>query len=603
MTKMHRKLLLLVVLWLLVDPLLSIGQIDKIDSLKKELERSQNDTLRIYLTLSIAYNYWSVSPEKMLDHLKKAESMLAQVDYPSGESRLSNIYGVYYFIQGDYKNTLKYYTRALEQEINQGQLRKAAIVKINIAQVYMEYGNYPKALEYFSESLRYLEKNPGNESHVAEIYSNLGDVHRVLRDYDAARISYEKALSYSRQIKDSVAMAGFYSNIGRVQLKNGDTFKAISNGNLAADIYTRAGNKRGLIEVNQLLAEAYYAKNGYEISIAYATTALNQSIELSAHSLYIPALNLLGKNYAALKDYGKAIEYYTQAYQYTKDYGSKIHKLATLNGLFTSYAGRNDYQKAYQYQNEYIALADSVFNTETNKHMSQVQIDYELAKKDEEINRLTRDQEINRLIKYLFIAILMILGITTAFLINRQRKQKLIMQKEKTLLELNLRNRELENKQLAAEIEFKSKELTNHALNLIQKNTFLEDLKEAIISLKKVPADQLPSKVTSLLSQINYSFRLDKDWETFKKHFEHVNEGFFDKLRTAFPELTTQELKLCALIKLELSNKEVATILGITSESVKVARSRLRKKLNLGSEQRIANFLTEATTNYVANKP
>jgi DNA-binding CsgD family transcriptional regulator len=92
---------------------------------------------------------------------------------------------------------------------------------------------------------------------------------------------------------------------------------------------------------------------------------------------------------------------------------------------------------------------------------------------------------------------------------------------------------------------------------------------------------------------VDYSFSLDKDWEEFRLYFEEVHTGFFDTLKKRYPDLTPNELRLAALAKLNLSIKETATIMGITPDSVKTARYRLRKKLDMETEENLTEYLME----------
>ena len=85
--------------------------------------------------------------------------------------------------------------------------------------------------------------------------------------------------------------------------------------------------------------------------------------------------------------------------------------------------------------------------------------------------------------------------------------------------------------------------------------------------------------------------RIDQDWENFKIMFEQVHEGFFVRLKASYPDLGNAELKLCALLRLNLNLKESSQILGISSDSVKTARSRLRKKLQLSQEDNLVDFM------------
>ena len=110
---------------------------------------------------------------------------------------------------------------------------------------------------------------------------------------------------------------------------------------------------------------------------------------------------------------------------------------------------------------------------------------------------------------------------------------------------------------------------------------------------KMLKRDKVITKkeISRLVHLIDYSFSLDKDWEGFSKIFEQVHRGFFVNLKECFPTLTKNGLRLCALLRINLSSKEIATILGISPNSVRIARYRLRKKLEMENEQSLLDFL------------
>ena len=94
-----------------------------------------------------------------------------------------------------------------------------------------------------------------------------------------------------------------------------------------------------------------------------------------------------------------------------------------------------------------------------------------------------------------------------------------------------------------------------------------------------------------LRHMINGSARTDRDWENFNRHFDQVHQGFLGKLKATHPALTSNDLRLSAMLKLNLNSKEVAGIMNISPESVKKARHRLRKKLNLPEESDLHSFM------------
>src|SRR5690606_20882641 len=134
-------------------------------------------------------------------------------------------------------------------------------------------------------------------------------------------------------------------------------------------------------------------------------------------------------------------------------------------------------------------------------------------------------------------------------------------------------------------------QITTHTLNIIQKNESLKELRDKLEEIVKHPDKNSMVELKKTLKIIDESFRLDKDWEDFKLYFEQIYTGFYSKLKINYPELTNQELRHCALIRLNLSNNECASILGISPNSIKVSRTRLRKKIDLGSHQNLTDFV------------
>ncbi|GGG76833.1 hypothetical protein GCM10007415_05830 [Parapedobacter pyrenivorans] len=185
------------------------------------------------------------------------------------------------------------------------------------------------------------------------------------------------------------------------------------------------------------------------------------------------------------------------------------------------------------------------------------------------------------------------------FLLFKWQKRKLQQKHERELylnqLELDRSEKEvvrLKNEKLETEIMFKNKELANMTMHLIQRGEVLAKIKETILSVvKKHDFSDSTINFRQLIRLIRNAERTDEDWEQFSLHFNHVNEGFFTGLKDHYPELTPNELKLCAFLRMNLSSKEIAQLMNITIKAVEVGRYRLRKKLRLDPEQNLYEFL------------
>lgn len=178
-----------------------------------------------------------------------------------------------------------------------------------------------------------------------------------------------------------------------------------------------------------------------------------------------------------------------------------------------------------------------------------------------------------------------------------QQKEELLSKNEsihkskQALSEADVNFLHLKEKQLQDQIEYRNKQITTHTLHIIQKNETLKELRNKLDAIAKSSQKSPHQEIKKTIKIIDESFRLDKDWEDFKLYFEQIYTGFYTKLKVNCPALTTQELRHCALIRLNLSLQECATILGISPDSVKVSRSRIRKKLELEKGQGLTDFI------------
>jgi DNA-binding CsgD family transcriptional regulator len=215
---------------------------------------------------------------------------------------------------------------------------------------------------------------------------------------------------------------------------------------------------------------------------------------------------------------------------------------------------------------------------------------------------LKRDSQISALWRNLLIVGILAVIIISYFIYSRQRinierkkelfeKNEEIYRTNEALSQAELENARLKEIELNQKIEFKNKELTSYTLNFIQKNELMEEVKSSIDELKKTQDKETIRKLNALKKTVSSSVHIDKDWQDFKRQFEEVHSNFFSVLKGKYPDLTNNELKLCALLKLNMNLKEAATVMGISPESVKTARYRLRKKLGLGKEDNLVEYV------------
>jgi len=155
----------------------------------------------------------------------------------------------------------------------------------------------------------------------------------------------------------------------------------------------------------------------------------------------------------------------------------------------------------------------------------------------------------------------------------------------------------LKNEKLETKVHFQNKELASTTLHLMQRSKLLAKIKEELLPIKKNGSDEgYHPEVKKVLHLINNSERSDADWDQFAMHFDYVNSNFLKKLKEKVPSLSANDLKLCAYLKMNLTSKEIAQLMSITTRAVEVNRYRLRKKINVSSETNLFDYLIEITS-------
>ncbi len=200
----------------------------------------------------------------------------------------------------------------------------------------------------------------------------------------------------------------------------------------------------------------------------------------------------------------------------------------------------------------------------------------------------------------LFVLLLVLLAYQR-YLISKLKEKDKIEEFQESIEKYNVQQKMLENElhmassaklKLEKEIESREKEQKKIALNIIRKNEILSDLKEGIDKLKTKDKGTIKySDLNSLKIQIIENLNTDKERKHFDTYIKTINNNFYHNLENKFPDLTENEKKLCALLRLKLSSKEIASILNITPKSVEVSRYRLRKKMNFKRNDKLSKEL------------
>ena len=460
----------------------------------------------------------------------------------------------------------------------------ALLAKVNnqIGNIYYDYADYKQAYIFYNKAKESYDSLK-NERKLAISYINLGEIKRFDKKYDDAIKLYKSSVQISQKYSDSLLLAINFNNLASVYIETNNFDLAIINLEKSKEIIHKIGDKEKIISINNGFAYYYYMKGEYHKAISFYKNTIDGS--------------LLGEEWEF------------------------IIKRDAQEGLYKSYSKLKLPDKALRHYEKFNKLNNLIHEKSRKQRIYELQFQNRIKLKENEIDLLKekiiseqRRELLNRVILFIFVGLILLL-IYTVFLQRRSIKQKTVLYKqENELQKLELVNKENSNKQLLLEktqleakqeidtlnqknleekLEYKKRELSLAAMHSINKNEILVKVKNSLDDLKVKRGREAVPIIAQINREITSSFNIEEDWEGFKLHFESVHQGFFKKLLVRFPNLTTEELKLCAYLRINLNSKEISRILNITTVAINKRRNRLRKKIDLEKDGDLIKFMIE----------
>lgn len=452
--------------------------------------------------------------------------------------------------------------------------------KMQIGRILFYQGIYSTALEQYLEMLE-LAQEANNQEWIGKSLYQLGSIRLVLEDYEEALNYFIKAkhiLDAYYQDKGGFSKAiqtGFHNNFGVIYsgLKDFDNaIKEFKTGiKIISDDSLLQNNK---VQLVNNLGDVYYKSGEFQKAVDQYQNGLEQ-IQNYPNSLFEAMLyNSLGKTYLALESHEMALKYYQLGLNIAKkSNGISVLKHIT-EGIASTYEALNKTDSAYFYLQASKSYEDSLNIKKTSEKMLQAELleDFK-AEKMNLSNTWKKYQHSFILVLICLTILLLVLYIRYRF----QRKNILNLNTEKQIIEQKITSSEIETNTLRAQLTENDKKLALISMKNIQTEAFIDLLS------KKLPQTDAPLHQQNL-EQIQHSLKSlqsSKGLTDFEFYFEGLYIGFFEKIQSHFPNLTANERRLCAFLKLQMNSKEIASVTGQSVRAVEIARTRLRKKLGI----------------------
>jgi len=476
-----------------------------------------------------------------------------------------------------------------------------AICLQQMGQICYYLGNYPQALDFHGKADK-LFREEGAKGRIAANLDDMGILYYYNRQMTLARRQYDEALGLYQEIGDVGGQAETYGKIGHLYEKQQLYDSAFYYQRLALQQYSRISHKQGMAKIYENMGSIYEDLEKFDSSRYYFTHALQLYEQTGEEVASIEVVNNLGDIFRKTGHYPEALVETGKALTLSEKTGDLYEKGAAYRDLGKAYHLMGKEDSAYHYLELSRRSTIDIYSRENNRQTALLNVLFEVDKKNDEIVKLENTRNITIIITVAAIVVVVLLMVLGWVIISRQRlkikNERLTSEQERSnyvtqqeLMQAELQNRQLQEEKLVQELEVKRKGLTSSTLHVIQKNQLLEDLRDRLALMVKEDKRDQKKQLQQLIQLINLNFNHDQYWNEFRETFEQVHQQFFDRLKVQCEELTGNDFRLLALIKLNLGSGDIATLLGISQDSLRVSRYRLKKKLNIGTGESLSAFV------------
>jgi len=483
--------------------------------------------------------------------LDEAEKLYEDLDADNTIITIHSYQGMYYEMLSNYDMAIEKNLLGLKMAIAINNRQYQAVILSNMSHIYAKANQFEKSLETVLES-NAIYKEVGTSGQFFQSLIYVGGSYLKLEKYDLAKEYLNKAKVYFTERNDHILLADIYNDLSKISKIR--------------------GNQKEALEL-LLIAQSH----GMEMK------------DFNGQQNYKLALinNNLGSAYLYNKNNNKAI----QEFRSSAGIGITLQSTSVLRdaykGLVSSYLNLRQTDSIKHYLDLFIPVNEQLLEEQYNEKIDDLNYEYQLDieksnfEKDKALIEVQKEGQ-----KLFFTSVVSILSLIVLVILFFLYALKSKFTKS-SLLSQNLK---LEKENLSFGLERKNKELTTSVLNLIERNKFISKISEDLESIKSISNEETQKSIQNILRDIDRG-STKQLWKEFEMRYIEVHKAFFESLNSKYPNLTPNDRKLCALIKLNMSSKDISSITYQSVQSIKVARYRLRKKLGIGKNENLSSFL------------
>lgn len=512
---------------------------------------------------------------------------------------------------GEFAEKIFWYQYAIDSLCNNEYIR-CVEVRRRFAELYGSIEQYDKAIKLHKDNLLFLKSKQFNDA-VSLENSLIARYYHFSKDMRQAEIYYLNSLESAKKANSLFYIILAYNNLGFFYSQNNDFeqsekyylqgIKTLeSKDSIKAQQKAQLALLKGNLGGNYLLNQEQLEKG-----ILYLNEDIHFNLEQGELDLAMNASIELAKYYYSIKDFQKANETILNCIGHPRIQSREKpnNELLVLNyyWLFKAHLEQQKNTEALHYFKAYDSLktvrdeAREARRTTIEKSLLENILNVQLNYQNQQIQLKEKENEVlvekNKLYFYQVTIGLILLLSLLLFLFFYGRKRISLLRIKKELAENKFEVEKIAKEKANIELKYKNKDLTDFAIDISRKQEVLTEVKSKLGAILEGEwkDESIKKAIKSLIFYTNNNLIIDEQLKEFQENVDEINYKFLDTLQKEYPNLTELDKNVCGLIRLGLSNKEIATMRNVSYKAVRMSRYRIRKKLNLPAEVDLVEFL------------
>jgi signal transduction histidine kinase len=483
---------------------------NKLDSLKREVLRSPEDTNKVLQLKDLSYKYLKVQSDTAFFICKKAIKLSEKLQYDFGYATSLNQMGLVFKYKAQYDSALYYYNKSLVlfENLN-NEFEKASILN-RLGNVYKRYGKFDLSTDCFMKSLK-IYQSLNDSTRISNILNNLGVLYYDRGIYDKSLEYYLSTLEIKKKLHQESYLAVTYMNIGNVYNELGSYDKSVEYYKMALDLMANAGNKYDRMLLLHNIGNSYEKMGKLKDAINFYFKAITIQKEIGEKEMLVFSLQGLGNTLIKEGSFKEGEKYLLKSYDLANEIQDirKSHRLAI--NLYEVYLSKGDYKKSVKYLKDYVDIEDRMFDLEQKTQIIELEEKYNAEKREQQIAFLEKEKVIQQLElsnkeieskqksfqrNALILIIIIVVGLLLYYFIDNKKRKKL----NQLLLKQNTK-------------------ITDQRIEIAKQNDYLLESNKTKDKLFQIIAHDLRSPLVSMesITQLIPYWVEEQDFESLSK--------------------------------------------------------------------------------------